>query len=487
MNHQNSNQLKRMTISNLVWRFAERCGAQGITFIVSIVLARLLEPTDYGLISLVTIFTAVLQVFVDSGLGTALVQKKNADDLDFSTVFYCNVAFCCVLYGILFLTAPLIASFYNNEELLLVIRVLGLTIVISGLKGIQQAYVSRHLIFKRFFFATSGGTIGAAVIGIFMAYQGYGVWALVAQQLSNMTVDTVILWITVRWRPKKLFSFKRLKGLFSYGWKLLISSLIDAVYNDMRQLIIGKVYSSADLAYYNRGKQFPQVIVQNVNASIDSVLLPIMSSSQDDKARIKVMTRRSIMLSSYIMWPMMFGLMAVGRNLIQILLTDKWMMCLPFLYIFCFGQGLMPLQTANLNAIKSLGRSDLYLKMEIIKKSVGLTIVLVTMNINVFAIAVGSVCYSVFASIVNAFPNKSLIGYSYREQIRDIFPPLGLSIVMALIIHNLSFRFIPITVQLFIQIIIGIAIYFLGSILFKLESFLFAKDTIFGMLKNTRE
>lgn len=168
MNHQNSNQLKRMTISNLVWRFAERCGAQGITFIVSIVLARLLEPTDYGLISLVTIFTAVLQVFVDSGLGTALVQKKNADDLDFSTVFYCNVAFCCVLYGILFLTAPLIASFYNNEELLLVIRVLGLTIVISGLKGIQQAYVSRHLIFKRFFFATLGGTIGAAVIGIFM-------------------------------------------------------------------------------------------------------------------------------------------------------------------------------------------------------------------------------------------------------------------------------------------------------------------------------
>ena len=281
-------------VNNFIWRFAERCGAQAVTLIVSIVLARILTPGDFGTVSLVMVFTTIMQVFVDRGLGTALIQKKDADDLDFSSVFYFNFAVCLILYAVMFMAAPLIAGFYNDTSLILIIRVISLTIIISGVKGIQQSYVSRNMLFKRFFFATLGGTIFSAFLGIGMAYAGCGVWSIVAQQLSNTAIDTLILWVTVKWRPKKLFSWKRLKGLLSYGWKLLISSLLDTVYNNLRNLIIGKIYTSADLAYYNQGDKFPKVIVTNINASIDSVLLPSMAGEQDHRDRVKSMTRRAI-------------------------------------------------------------------------------------------------------------------------------------------------------------------------------------------------
>lgn len=478
-------EIKKKTVSNLAWRFAERCGAQGVTFVVSIVLARLLDPTDYGVISLVTVFTSILQVFVDSGLGNALIQKKDADDLDFSTVFYCNIVFCIVLYTGLFIAAPSIAYFYDNLELIPVIRVLGFTIIISGVKGVQQAYVSRHMIFKRFFFSTLGGTVGAAMIGIVMAYMGFGVWALVVQQIFNATLDTIILWITVKWRPKPGFSYNRFKVLFSFGWKLLVSSLINTVYNDIRQLIIGKVYSSSDLAYYNRGKQFPNLIVENINTSIDSVLLPTMSKVQHNKERIKTLTRRSIMTSSYIMWPLMFGLMATGRNIVNILLTDKWLPCLPFLYIFCFVYGMQPIHTANLNAIKAIGRSDLYLKMEVIKKSVGIVMILATMNISVFAIGLSSIFYTLFASIVNAFPNRKLLEYSYAEQFKDIIPSFVLAGMMCVVISILPLGNWNVFLQLFIQIMIGGIVYISGSIIFKLESFKFVLNSVKGFMKKS--
>ena len=226
-------------LSNFIWRLAERCGAQLVSFIVSIVLARILNPEDYGTIALVTVFTAILQVFVDSGFGTALIQKKDADDLDYSSVFYFNFAVCLILYMGMFIAAPYIATFYGDTTLTSVIRVLSLTIVISGVKGIQQAYVSRNMLFKRFFFSTIGGTIFSAFLGVGMAYAGYGVWALVAQQLSNTMIDTLILWITVKWRPQNEFSWKRLQILFTFGWKLLVSSLLNTVYNNLQNLIIG--------------------------------------------------------------------------------------------------------------------------------------------------------------------------------------------------------------------------------------------------------
>lgn len=343
--------MKNTTIKNFIWRFAERCGAQLVTFIVSIVLARLLSPEDYGTIALVTVFTTILQVFVDSGLGTALIQKKNADDLDFSSVFYFNFVVCIILYMGMFLAAPVIARFYGDSSLVPIIRVISLTIVISGVKGIQQSYVSRNMLFKRFFFATLGGTIFSAFLGVGLAYAGFGVWAIVAQQLSNTMIDTLILWITVKWRPKKMFSWKRLKGLLSFGWKLLVSSLLDTVYNNLRNLIIGKFYSSADLAYYNQGDKFPKLIVTNINSSIDSVLLPTLSSAQDDRERVKNMTRRAIKTSTYIMAPLMVGLAFCATPIVRLVLTEKWLPCVPYLQIFCITYMFWPIHTANLNAI----------------------------------------------------------------------------------------------------------------------------------------
>ena len=470
-------------ITNFFWRFLERCGAQGVTFIVSIVLARLLDPTVYGTVALVTIFTTIMQVFVDSGMGNALIQKKDADDLDFSSVFYFNMAMCSALYLIMFFAAPLIASFYRMPELTAIVRVLSFVVVISGVKNVQQAYVSRHLMFKRFFFSTLGGTIGAAVIGIAMAYLGFGVWALVAQMLFNAAVDTTILWITVKWRPKKMFSFQRLKSLFSYGWKLLVSSLIDTVYNDLRQLIIGKKYSSGDLAYYNQGKKFPQLIVTNINTSIDSVLLPTMSKAQDDMAAVRSMTRRAIKTSTFLMMPAMIGLAVCAEPLVRLILTEKWLPCVLFLRIFCITYAFYPIHTANLNAIKAMGRSDLFLKLEIIKKTVGIIAILITMWISVQAMAYSFLVTTILNQIINSWPNKKLLNYSYLEQIKDMMPQILLSLGMGAAIYAVSFLHLSASLTLLIQIPLGVLVYWSGSKIFHVESYTY----IIEMVKNFKK
>lgn len=471
---------KGNVVSNFLWRFAERCGAQLVSFVVSIVLARILAPEDYGTIALVTVFTAILQVFVDSGLGTALIQKKDADDLDFSSVFYFNFAMCLVLYSGMFIAAPYIAIFYEDMTLTPVIRVLSLTIVISGVKGIQQAYVSRNMLFKKFFFSTIGGTIFSAFLGIGLAFSGYGVWALVAQQLSNTMIDTLILWITVKWKPKKEFSWKRLRTLFSYGWKLLVSSLLDTVYNNLRNLIIGKMYSSADLAYYNQGDKFPKIIVTNINTSIDSVLLPTMSNEQDDRNRIKSMTRRAIKTSTYVMAPLMMGLAFCAESIVKIVLTDKWLPCVPFLRLFCITYMFWPVHTANLNAIKAMGRSDWFLKLEIVKKIVGLFFLLSSMWFGVMAMAYSLLLSSILSQIINAWPNRQLLGYGYLEQVRDFAPGILLAIGMGICVYFIGFLPLPTIVTLLIQIIIGAVIYIGASALLKLEEF----EYILGMAKS---
>ncbi len=477
---------KSNVFSNLIWRFAERCGAQGVAFIVSLVLARLLSPDDYGTIALVTVFTSILNVFVDSGMGNALIQKKNADDVDFSSVFYFNIIICSILYLLMFVTAPLIAYFYKNEALTPVIRVLSLTLVISGVKNVQQAYVSKNMKFKLFFFSTIGGTILAAIVGIVMAYKGFGVWALVAQQIVNATIDTVILWITVKWRPKKVFSFERLKSLLSYGWKLLVSALIDTVYNDIRQLIIGKLYSSADLAQYNQGKKFPQIIVTNINASIDSVLLPTMSKEQDNAERVKSMTRRSIKISTYIMAPLMIGLAFVAPELVNLILTDKWLPCVPFLRVFCITYIFYPIHTANLNAIKAMGRSDLFLKLEIIKKIVGFSILLSTMWFGVMVMAYSLLLSSVLCQIINSWPNKKLFNYSYLSQLKDILPSILLALFMGVCINLLPLLGLSTIITLIIQVILGVAIYVAGSVITKNDSFNFLLNIVKNVFKNKR-
>lgn len=467
-------------VNNFVWRFAERCGAQVVTLIVSIVLARILSPSDFGTVSLVMVFTTIMQVFVDSGLGTALIQKKDADDLDFSSVFYFNLVVCLILYIGMFVAAPYISCFYNDSSLTAIIRVISLTIVISGVKGIQQSYVSRNMLFKRFFFATLGGTIFSAFLGIGMAYMGYGVWSIVAQQLSNTAIDTLILWITVKWRPKKLFSWARLKGLLSYGWKLLASSLLDTVYNNLRNLIIGKIYTSADLAYYNQGDKFPKVIVTNINASIDSVLLPSMSGEQDNAERVKSMTRRAIKTSTYIMAPLMMGLLFCAEPVVKLLLTEKWIPCVPYLRIFCFTYMFWPIHTANLNAIKAMGRSDLFLRLEIIKKAMGLILLLLTMRISVMAMAYSLIVSGILSQVINSWPNWKLLNYKYIEQLRDILPSIIVATCMGICVYCIGFLSLPTIITLIVQVVVGATIYIGVSAIFKLEEF----EYLLGMVKS---
>lgn len=458
-------------VNNFMWRLMERFGAQGVTLLVSIVLARLLDPDVYGSVALITVITTILQVFLDAGFSQALIQKKDADEIDFSSVFYFNIVFGVILYGLLFLASPLIAKFYKMPELTPVIRVLGLTLIIFSLKSVQQAYVSRHLLFKRFFFATLGGTIGAAIIGILFAYLGYGVWALVAQHLFNMLIDTVILWFTVKWRPKAVFSWQRLKKLLNYGWKLFVSSLIDTVYNDLRQLIIGKMYTKSDLAYYNQGKKYTQVIVTCINSSLDSVLLPVMSNAQDDVEKVKQMTRRAIKTSSYLMMPAMMGIAVCADAIVDLLLTAKWLPCVPYMRIFCFTFAFYPIHTSNLNAIKALGRSDLFLKLEIIKKAVGLVVLFATIWFGPLVMAYSLLFNSILMQIINSWPNKKLLGYSYLDQLKDMLPQMGLSVLMGVVVYCIHFLHLNDIVTLIIQVPLGIAIYLLGSKILHIESF----------------
>ena len=477
----------KKVFNNFIWRFLERCGSQGVTFVVSIILARILAPEVYGTIALVTVFITILQVFVNSGFGTALIQKKDADQVDFSTMFYFNIFISIVLYAIMFFAAPLISALYEREDLTPVIRVLSLILIIYATRNVQQAYVSRNMLFKKFFYSTLIGTIAGAAVGIFLAWRGFGVWALVGQQMSVALINSLVLWVTVKWRPQLVFSFERLKGLYSFGWKILVSSLINTIYNDLRTLIIGKMYTSTDLAFYNKGNTFPSYIVNNINTSIDSVLLPAMAKEQDSIDKVKSMTRRAIKTSTYLIMPLLVGLGVCAEPIVSLLLTDKWLPIVPFMRIFCFTYCFYPIHTANLNAIKALGRSDLFLKLEVWKKVVGLVLLLSSMWFGVMAMAY-SLLLSTFASqIINSWPNKKLLNYSYLEQLKDLSGNAFLAVVMGAIVYCVSFLGLGNMTTLVIQVFLGVAIYMAGSIIFKFESFYYVLGILKSMLKRKKK
>ena len=478
---------KRSVITNFIWRLMERGGTYVMNFIVSLVLARLLEPSLYGSVALVTAITTILQVFVDSGMANSLIQKKDTDDLDYSSVFYFNLVFCLVLYAGLFFAAPLIGRAYHDMSLVPVVRVLGLTIVVSGVKNVQQAYVAKTMQFRRFFFATLGGTIFSAAVGITLAYLGYGVWALVFQQLLNVTVNTAILWLTVGWKPKRMFSWQRLGGLISYGWKLLVSQLLDTAYLKLYQFIIGLRYSTANLAFFNKGDQFPNLIMENTNASLDSVLLPVLSSEQDKLERVREMTRRAIRISTFVLMPLMAGLAACAEPMIRFLLTDKWVPCVPYMRLFCLYYAIWPLHTANLNAIKATGHSGIFLKLEIIKKVLETAILLFTMRYGVMAITVGLLVSGFSAMLINAWPNRRLLDYSIPQQLLDALPAVLLSTAMGLAITPISWTALPDLVKLLLMVPAGVAVYVGGSLLFKLDSFLYILDIVKKMLRRGKE
>lgn len=465
--------------SGLFWKFGERIIAQGVSFIISLILARLLLPEQYGTISLVLVFINIANVFVSDGLGESLVQKNDSDELDFSTIFFCSLIIGCFLYILLFIMAPFIAAFYNNTALVPVIRVLSIQIPLSAIKTIQHAYVQKHMMFKKFFFSTLGGTVVSGVIGIIMAYKGFGVWALVEQYLTNSVMDLTILFITVKWRPRFLFSTESAKRLLSFGWKLLAAQFINVLYNELRSLVIGKNYSEADLAYYNRGAHFPSLIITNINTSISTVLFPAMSKVNGNIDDVRKLTRKSMKMTSYVIFPMMVGMCAVAEPLIRLLLTEKWLPCVVFMQLCCVYWMFQPCQTANVQAIKSVGRSDICLKLEIIKKLIGFLIVLISMRISVFAIVASNVLFAAISTAINIIPNKRLIHYGFMNQLVDLLPAALLSVVMGGVVYCISFIGLSDIVTLFIQVICGLAIYVAGSIIFQFEAFIDIKKLVF--------
>lgn len=470
---------KKSVLSGVFWKFSERVGAQAVSLIVSIVLARLLAPSEYGAISLVMVFINIANVFVTSGFGTALIQKKDADNIDFSTVFYFSLIFTTLLYVGMFFSAGIIADFYEMPILKPVFRVLSLSIIIMGINSVQQAYVSREMMFKKFFYATIIGTIISAVVGIVLAYLGFGVWALVAQSLTNNVIDTIILQMTIQWRPIKAFSFSRLKVLFSYGWKLLAQSVVLQIYSNLRSLIIGKLYTPADLAFYSKGNQFPNLISTNIDTAINTALFPAMSKEQESIERVKMMARKTTQVTSYIMNPILIGFAAVAEPFISLLLTDKWLPCVPYLRIYCIAILFRAPQTAILQAIKAVGRSDSVLKVDFPIRIVALAVLLVLIRFGIIYLALSEILITVFGTVLYIIMSHKIINYGAREVCADFLINTSLALVMGIITWKVG-KILPLPsiVVLPIQIVAGVIVYVLFSLITNNASFKYVLNIV---------
>ena len=445
----------------LFWKLMERFGVQGVQFVLQIVLARLLSPEHYGVLSLMVIFTTLATVFIQSGFNTSLIQNKDVTEEDYSSVLWVTLGVTALLYALLFVAAPWIAAFYEMPDLVSPFRVLCLMLFPGALNSVQLAKVSREMDFKKVFYSNVGGVIVSGVAGIVIALLGGGVWALVAQTLLNTVAACLVMAFTVKMKLVLVCRWSRIRVLFSYGWKLLVSGLMESLYQELSSLVIGKKYDAGMLGYYNRGKQFPQFVINAVNGAVQSVLLPAMSAQQDEKEKVKALMRNSVMISSYIIFPMMAGLAGVAAPLVEVLLGEKWLPCVPFLQIFCFTLAFYPVHTSNLQAINAMGRSDIFLKLEIIKKSFGLAVLVVAVFCfdSPIAIAMTGVVTTVVSCFINAYPNKSLIDYSYAEQMKDILPSLIASLVMCGVVLAVGWLdWAPILV-LAVQIIVGVVVY----------------------------
>lgn len=444
-------------------------------------LARLIAPAEYGIIAIVTIFITIADSFVTSGFGNALIQKKDADDLDFSTTFYFSIAFSFVIYLILFFCAPLIATFYDMPQLIPVIRVMGLRLPIAAINSVQQAYVSKTMEFRKFFFSTIGGTLVSAAAGILFAWLGFGVWALVVQYLSNVTIGTIVLCFTSGWRPKLIYSQKRMNKMLSFGWKIMFVGVATSVYANLRNLAIGKKFNEVELSYSTKGEQFPNTIAGNINSSISKVLFPVLAENQNDIFAIKSIMRRSITVGNYVLMPILFGLAVVAEPFVLVLLGDAWAECIPFLQIMCIVYALQPMQTSSMQAMKALGKGTVYLVSDVIKKIFGIIVLVVTILCfdSVLAIILGALVTEVFAALINIPINKKLIKYTYKEQFLDLLRPTLLTAVMCLAAWLVSLIAMPMLLRLILQVLAGMVAYVSASI--------FTRDTTFkyilGLLK----
>ena len=462
-------QLKNKTFSGFIWKFGERIIAQLVSLVVSIIFARLLTPEDYSVVGIVAIFFAFANVFISGGFNTALIQKKDANIEDYSSVLFISLISAALIYIVLFFCSPFIARAYEQEILIAVFRIMGLTLFINAVKSVLCAYVSQHLQFKKFFLSTIVGTIISAVVGITMATKGFGPWALVAQQMTNATIDTLILFFTTRIRFIFKISKNSTKTLFKYGWKILVASSVSTLYDEINPLIIGLKYTGADLSYYTKGKSFPQLLNSTIGATLSAVLFPIMSKMQDDKSAILSYTRRFMQLSSYVLFPMMIGFLAVADKFILVLLTDKWLPATIYIQIFCIVYMFDIIQTGNLQVVRAIGRSDLVLILEFTKKILYAIVILcfVLFSNTPEYLALASIINTLIATIINTAPNRKLIGYQYRLQIMDLLPNLLTALVMGIVVYAVGLLKINLYIVLIIQVFTVVIVYLLLSLFLK--------------------
>ena len=475
----NQTNIKGQVVSGMFWKFGERIIAQGVSFIVSVILARILLPEDYGAVAVVNIFIALANVFLSSGLNVSLIQKKDADEKDCSTIFWCNLALSIFLYFVLFAFAPLIAKIYKIEILTPVIRVFALSLPVSALQSIETALLSKKMQFKKFFFATIIGTLISAVVGIVMAYKGFGVWALVAQSMTNTFIDTFVLFITVGWRPKWVFSKSSAVPMIKFGYKVTLTDLIGTIFNNLVSFLMGAKYTSADLAFYGNGIKIPRLFRDNIFSTVISVLFPAMSNVSEEQENVKKLTRRAVSLLTYIIFPIMFGIFAVNNTLIDVLYTNKWMGMSPYIAIACIEAAMSISPTIGFQAIKSLGRSDALLKNEFLTKPVFLICLIVGLFISPLAMAIGMLVASVYCTVLACFLMRKIVLYSFHEQLKDILKPLLMSTAMCGIVYLIGIIDFNRIVKLIMQIIAGISIYWGLSVMTKDESY----HMLIGMIK----
>lgn len=461
---------KKVVFNNIIWKSLERILSQGVSFAVSVVLARILMPEDYGIVAMVFIFLAIADVFVTSGFSTALIQDKNADDNDFSTIFFCSLIVSVFIYLILFFSAPWIAMYFHSGPLVILLKVLSLRIPICSFNSVQHAWVSRHMQFKTLFLSTITGTVLSGLLGVILALNGFGVWALVGQSFTMLIVDTIVLFFMIPWRPRFCFSLKRAKGLINYGWKIMVADLSGSFFGQLRNIIIGRYYTAADLAFYNRGQQFPFLVFNNIGSSIMSVIFPAISNVGDNIDSAKQMTRRAMRVISYVLFPCLIGIAVIATPLIRLLLTEKWDECIPFVQILSIDYAIAVWSIAPSQALRAIGRSDVILKLEIIKKPFFILLLVIGVRIGLVAIAITMVIYEFYGICINAYQTYKCLGYTIIEQVLDVLPSVLLTIVMSLAMILVEFDDLNYAFLLFLKVIVGCVIYVFLSYLFKIDS-----------------
>lgn len=468
-----SQNLRKQTLSGVGWSAIERFSLQGVQFLVTLVMARFLLPSDYGMIGMLTVFLQLSQILIDSGFANALIRDKERTETDFSTIFYFNVLVAVLLYILLFLSATYIADFYELPQLILVIRVISLVIILNSLVIVHRTRLIIDIDFKTqskisFFSAFLSG-----IIGIWMAYIGYGVWALVVQTLLNSLLVVCFYVCFCRWKPHLEFSRSSFKRMYSFGGKILMSSILHTLYKNLYTIAIGKNFSAIDLGYYTRAEQFAQFPSSNLNAIVSRVAYPILSSVQENDNILILIYRKYIRVISFIVFPLMIGLAALAKPLIMFLLTEKWISVVLLLQILCFDWMFDHISAINLNLLYVKGRSDLALRLEIVKKSIATVILFISIPFGLEAMCWGRVFYSLIAIYLNTCYTNSLIGLTFGSQLRDILPSLILSIVMGFFVFMCISFFETNIIKIVAGCVSGISFYLLLSFLFKMDSFFY--------------